>query len=142
MNYLDSSVIVAALLAGQSFHEESLHLVLTQPGAVSVHGLLETFATLTGGKLGFRIDADVVARLLDETIRPRVTVIDLCENEVRSSFAEAKSRGVRGGAIYDFIHLVAARQAGADRIYTLNLSDFVAVRRPGDPEIGVPPSPF
>jgi hypothetical protein len=42
---------------------------------------------------------------------------------------------VRGGGIYDYLHLVAARKAKAARIYTLNLSNFRAIYRPGDPEI-------
>jgi len=37
--------------------------------------------------------------------------------------------------IYDHLHLVAARNAGAARLYTLNESDFQALRRSGDPEI-------
>ncbi|MCX6880214.1 MAG: hypothetical protein NTW21_41385 [Verrucomicrobia bacterium] len=51
------------------------------------------------------------------------------------SYAEAPDRGVRGGAIYDYLHLVAARKGGATRLYTLNVTDFQAFQRPGDPEI-------
>jgi hypothetical protein len=42
---------------------------------------------------------------------------------------------LRSGAIYDYLHLVAARKAGAARLYTLNVSDFRSFHRPGDPEI-------
>jgi len=49
-----------------------------------------------------------------------------------------KTRGVRGGAIYDYLHLVAARKSGAKKFYTLNLSDFLSFHRPGDPEILAP----
>jgi len=50
----------------------------------------------------------------------------------------AQNRGVRGGGIYDYLHLAAARKAKAGRIYTLNLSNFRALYRPGDPEIAHP----
>ena len=48
---------------------------------------------------------------------------------------ESQSRGVRGGAIHDYLHLVAARKVGAQRFYTLNVSDFQSFHRQGDPEI-------
>jgi hypothetical protein len=48
---------------------------------------------------------------------------------------EAESRGVRGGAIFDYLHLVAARKAKVQKLYTLNVSNFVAFHRAGDPEI-------
>jgi len=48
MDDLDRSVLVGALLSGQASHEESLNLLSGGEGAVSPHGLLETFATLTG----------------------------------------------------------------------------------------------
>jgi hypothetical protein len=47
----------------------------------------------------------------------------------------AESRGARGGALFDFLHLVAARQARATRLYTLNISNFLSFHRNGDPEI-------
>ena len=50
----------------------------------------------------------------------------------------AQHRGVRGGAIYDWLHLAAARKAGAEVFYTLNLRDFQALARPGDPLIRIP----
>lgn len=52
-----------------------------------------------------------------------------------AAMREAESRGVRGGAIFDYLHLAAARHAGAQRFYTLNVSNFRAFYREGDPEI-------
>jgi hypothetical protein len=37
------------------------------------------------------------------------------------------AHGAAGGGVYDFIHGMAARQAGVDRIYTLNRRHFVAL---------------
>jgi len=67
-----------------------------------------------------------------------VVGIFLSETELLDAYAESESRGVRGGAIYDFLHLVAARKAGADRMETLNTTDFQAFWRPGDPSIAHP----
>jgi predicted nucleic acid-binding protein len=45
---------------------------------------------------------------------------------------------VRGAAIYDWLHLAAARKAGADVFVTLDLRDFQSLARPGDPRIELP----
>ncbi len=90
---------------------------------------------MTGGKLGFRVDADVAAELLAKTVLPKVDVIELSTQEVMAAFKEARKHGVRGGAVYDYIHLIAARMVNATKLYTLNLSDFQALRQSGDPEV-------
>lgn len=87
------------------------------------HALTETFSTLTGGALGMRLPATTAAAILRDNLAPRMEIIHLTR------------RGIRGGAIYDYLHLAAARKAGAARLYTLNLSDFLAFHRSGDPEI-------
>lgn len=138
--YLDSSIVVASLLAGQNYHSESLKLLETGNASISQHGLLETFATLTGGKLGFRVPAEVVTELITTTVLPKTETIQLTTDEVVAAFVEAKKHGVRGGAVYDYIHLIAARKANATKLYTLNLSDFVALCRKGDPEVLAPGS--
>jgi predicted nucleic acid-binding protein len=132
---LDSSVIVAALDTLQPFHRECLDL-LRQPGLhARAHALAESFSTLTGGRLSVRMSADNVVRALKQTILPRVTILHLTAEEYLSAMGEAQSRGIRGGAIYDYLHLVAARKSGAERLYTLNVSDFRSFHRAGDPEI-------
>ena len=51
---------------------------------------------------------------------------------------ECEARGVRGGAVYDWLHLAAARKAGAEVLYTLDTRDFQALAQPGDPVIAAP----
>jgi hypothetical protein len=114
--------------------------VLTGADAVvvHVHALNETFATLTGGSLGFRVDADLAARLIREQIITRATMIVLDAEEVTEALAKARAHGVRGGAVYDYMHLFAARKGKSDALYTLNLADFQHLQREGDPEIRRP----
>ena len=52
-----------------------------------------------------------------------------------SAFDEAEFRGVRGGAVFDYLHLVTAPRHRAQRIYTLNSSHFQSFWRDGDPTI-------
>jgi predicted nucleic acid-binding protein len=132
---LDSSVIVSALCAGDPDHDACRKVLLSGRHSVLAHAFTETFSTLTGGRLGFRIPASDAAMLLRQQIAPKLRDVPLDEASLLAAFEEAEARGVRGGAIYDYLHLVAARKAGAKRFYTLNLGDFLSFHRPGDPEI-------
>ncbi|MCA1962677.1 MAG: hypothetical protein LDL31_01885, partial [Prosthecobacter sp.] len=66
---------------------------------------------------------------------PLLSVTALTPTEMLRAMRDAQSRGVRGGGIFDYLHLVAARKAKAARLFTLNLSNFQAIYRPGDPAI-------
>jgi len=132
---LDSSVIVSALCAGDPDHDACRKVLLSGRHSVLTHAFTETFSTLTGGRLGFRVPASDAASLLRQQIAPQLRNVHLDADDLLAAFEQAEARGVRGGAIYDYLHLVAARNAGAKRFYTLNLSDFLSFHRPGDPEI-------
>jgi predicted nucleic acid-binding protein len=135
---LDSSVLVAALASDELKHPECLALLLKGGNCIYSHALLETFSTLTGGKLGVRVTADFAVRMLAETVLPRVSVIELSSAEIIAALAVAQSRGVRGGCVYDYMHLVAAMKAGVSMIHTLNMDDFLHLRRDNDPEVQLP----
>jgi predicted nucleic acid-binding protein len=131
----DSSILVAALDATSEFHAECAALLDTGDGVIHVHALAESFATLTGGRLAFRLPPDEAHMLLSEDVLPFVKTVVLAGEEVMATTAGAKQRGIRGGAIHDFLHLAAARKIAAARIYTLNFSHFIAFFRAGDPVI-------
>ncbi len=135
---LDSSVLVAALASDEPRHAECLALLLKGGNCIYSHALLETFSTLTGGKLGVRVTADFAVRMLSETILPRVAVIELSSADIIAALAIAQSRGVRGGGVYDYMHLVAAIKANVSVIHTLNTDDFLHLRRGDDPEVQMP----
>ena len=125
-------------MRGSHFFYEVLRRLPSGSGVIHAHALLETFSTLTGGRLGIRVDADLAARLLRESIRPRVKIILLTEEELFDCLDHARKHGVRGGAVYDYMHLVAARKAAVETILTLNLSDFTHLVREGDPPVRLP----
>ncbi len=127
----DSSVLIGALLATERHHAECAALL-------AVHALNETFAILTGGALGFRVDADLAARLIRERIIARSSTIVLDSADICDALSQARACGVRGGAVYDYMHLVPARKWRADVHYTLNLPDFLSFHRKGDLEIRRP----
>lgn len=109
--FLDSSVLVEALAPDETKHSDCLALLLQGCRCIYSHALLETFSTLTGGKLGVRVTPDLAAQMLSETILPRVTVVELSTAEIVDALRVAQSRGVRGGCVYDYMHLLAAKKA-------------------------------
>jgi hypothetical protein len=95
----------------------------------------EAALLLTGGRESFRVPASVAANVLEEDYLPCLRFTALTPVEMLRAMSEAESRGVRGGAIFDYLHLVAARKAKATRLYTLNESNFRSFHRAGDPAI-------
>ena len=138
-NLIDSSVLIAAMIGSEEHHQRCLDLILkaakSAPLNIYQHGIAETFSTLTGGKKSFQLQASFVADVLENDFIPKLNVVPLPISEMLRAMREAQGRGVRGGGIYDYLHLVAARKAKARRMYTLNLSNFRAWHRAGDPEI-------
>ena len=135
---LDSSVLVSALCAEDDHHTACRNILLSGKNSVFTHTYTETFSTLTGGRLGFRVPASDTAQILREQIAPKLEVTHLGADDLFQAYDEAEVRGIRGGAIHDYLHLFSARKSGAKRFYTLNLTDFLAFHRPGDPEIVTP----
>jgi predicted nucleic acid-binding protein len=138
MNALDSSILVAALVESARHHAECRALLTAGPFALRAHGFVETFNTLTSGKIKPRPSAADVAKALRSSIRPRATLVHLSEDQLFQAFDQSEPRGVRGGTIFDYLHLVAARHRRADCFYTLNTSHFQSFWREGDPAIAHP----
>jgi len=134
-DFIDTSVLVAAVVATEPFHDECDALLNRKMTGMFAHGLAETFSTLTGGNRTFRMPATLATSIIEEDYLPDLTITSLTPTEMLRAMRDAESRGVRGGGIFDYMHLVAARKAKAARFYTLNISNFRAFHRAGDPEI-------
>jgi predicted nucleic acid-binding protein len=136
---LDSSVLVAALVEDEPNHRVCLPLLAGKGAAAWSHALSETYSTLTGGRLGLRVSPAVATQLIEQSLVPRLRMVELAAAEILKAMRRTDAAGVRGGAFYDFLHLAAARTAGADTLYSLNARHFIAVANsPGDPEIRHP----
>ena len=132
---IDTSVLVAAMVGTEAFHGECRALVVTRKMGMYAHGIAETFSTLTGGRGAFRLSAETAAEFLNEHFVPVLEVVTLTPAEMLKAMRESQPRGVRGGAIFDYLHLVAARKARAKRLYTLNVANFRSFHRSGDPDV-------
>ncbi len=135
---LDTSVLIASLDEDEPQHEASHRRLIVATCHVYLHALAEAFSILTGGRRERRVDPSIAARLLQEAVLPHVHVVSLTPKDLSAAFAQCQSRGVRGGSVYDFLHLWAARKAGTETLVTLDLRHFQAIARTGDPRIEAP----
>lgn len=131
---MDTTVLLAAIVEEEEHHQECAYLFDSGKMLLYSHGLLEAFSTLTGGRR-FRIPAVMANTILTEDYAPCLDIVALSPGEILLALNETEPRGVRGGAVFDYLHLVAARKAKVEKLYTLNISHFRAFHRPGDPEI-------
>ncbi|MEI6675696.1 MAG: PIN domain-containing protein [Verrucomicrobiota bacterium] len=135
---IDTSVLVAAIILSETYHKPCASLLDRGGVGLYAHALSETFSTLTGGRLAFRMPAHELVALIEEDYLPSLSIVTLTPAEMLRGMRECEARGVRGAAIFDFQHLAAARKAKATCFYTLNVAHFRAFHRPGDPEITHP----
>ncbi len=126
--FLDSSVLIAAAREDEPLHEGSVRLFASGKlqNAIYLHALAECFSTLTGGAASaHRVPAAQAAEFL-KRVAERCEIVALSARETLAAMAAAKECGVRSGAIYDLLHLAAARKVRAERIYTCDVRDFRA----------------
>jgi len=119
--YWDASALIDAL------HDLRIEQKALEPEQwTRTHALAETFATLTGGRLGFRYLPDDAAALIRELTRT-MNFVELDAAETLAALDVARSRGVRGGRVHDRLHARAAKKAGVEELLTDNLNDFAGL---------------
>ena len=93
-------------------------------GFTSTHTVAETFATLTGGRLGLQLSPHDAIEVLDANVIGRLRLVELTLRDYRRAMKDSQAVGARGGAIFDLLHLQSARREGATRILTINVRHF------------------
>jgi len=128
-DFFDSSVVIGVIVADCPEHADCLKAWnASEHKVIYSHALLETFCQLTGGRLGKAVSPDVAAESITRNFsRPEVLLLTLSPEEIMEHLGEARKQGVRGGAVYDYMHLCAARKGRAKRIFTLNKRHFLAI---------------
>jgi predicted nucleic acid-binding protein len=92
--FLDTSVILGSLDPDEPHHEACDRLVAEGGHQIQVHALAETFSILTGGRLGRRLGATVVTRLIEDSVLPYVQTVCPSGRDMMAALAEWKF-GVR-----------------------------------------------
>ncbi|MEX1115668.1 MAG: PIN domain-containing protein [Akkermansiaceae bacterium] len=138
----DTSTLVAALLQQHPHHAVAFPRLKavhdgTMHGHLTTHGLAELFATLTALPLKPRLLPTDVQLLIQRSVLSHFTLIPLGPQEYQDAMVLTVSKNLSSGAIYDALHLVGARVAGCQKLFTLNLRHFQALA-PGDPMVTPP----
>lgn len=124
MTFFDTGILVGALLSKHPEHAQCLAAFAAYEDAFTdAHALAETFATLTG----FYKVPTAVASELTLALRAQLQLEAFRVADYATAIAEAQSRGVMGGGIYDSLHATFARRKKVKRIVTRNPSHFVHV---------------
>ena len=123
--YFDSSALVAAMVDEEEHHAAALEaLAEASDGVTLTHALAETFATLTSGRAEIQLSPNDALRVIEVNVVQRLKVMDLSLSDYRHAMQTSQKAGARGGAIFDMLHLQAARRCRATRILTINLRHF------------------
>jgi predicted nucleic acid-binding protein len=128
--FFDTSVLVAAAVAHHPHHSAGLaayRQVMSgrHSGAVSAHGLAETFSTLTRLPLSPAIHPSEAYLFINETVLPHCEIVSLDAKDYLAMLESAARSALRGGVLYDALQLRCAEKASCDRIYTFNHAHFV-----------------
>ena len=127
---LDTSVIVAGLLAWHEAHRPALRALVAAAaprGArllVPAPALVEAYAVMTRLPAPHRLAPADALHLLVGSFRHRADVVPLAETETWQFLDETAGRGVAGGRTYDALILRCALKGGATRLLTLDRRDF------------------
>lgn len=125
--FFDSSVLIAAMIEDEPAHAScAAALEGADDGYACSHSLAECFSILTGGRSSVRLTPDQAAEVIRRDVIDRLTLVPLEPADYATVLDGAQGKGVRGGGIYDALLLQAARKCQAERILTLNLSNFRA----------------
>ena len=116
--YWDSSALIEAL-----GNPDLVKRLSTGRNVTRTHSLAEIFSTLTGGRMQWRVDADVAAEMISG-LRRDLELVDLDDKDVLAALRSAKSKGIRGARIHDYLHVVAAEKGGAKKFLTTDQFDF------------------
>jgi predicted nucleic acid-binding protein len=125
----DTSVLVAGMVESHPAHERAFPwLVRAYERQVELlvcsHSLAELYAVLTTLPVRPRIRPDTARRMIRDNVESVATIVELCADDYRETMDRLSELGLSGGVIYDALAARAARKANADRLLTLNESDF------------------
>src|ERR1700677_4365698 len=133
--FLDTSVLVAAVIKQHVAHERSFLLLerihnQKDEGIISVHSLAEMYAVLTKLPPPYRHAPEQALLSIEENVAKHFKTIGLTGSGYATLLRGAAAARICGGTIYDALLLATAANIGADVIYTLNLKHFQTIAPP------------
>lgn len=107
---VDTSVAVPLLVRSHQHHKEVVRWWDGQELALSGHALAETYSVLTRLPGDARLSPEDAARLLNARFAPALTLSGPPSREVHATLSRL---GIAGGAVYDGLVALAAKEHGA-----------------------------
>src|ERR1700688_1757161 len=120
--FFDTSVLVPVFYGDHVHHQASLALFIQfdkSTGCCAAHSLAEVFSTLTRMPGKHRISGEQ-AMLFIGSVRERLSIVALDEDEYADALEASAARGIIGGGIYDALLAHCAIKAQAATIYSWN----------------------
>ena len=114
MIVLDSSTVIPMLASWHRAHRSALG-ILTRNPRLPAHAAIETYSVLTRMAPPHRVPGSIVAAFLDRAFPPDLRTI-LSPETARDLPAISHRSGIHGGAIYDALIGLTAKEAGATLI--------------------------
>jgi len=108
---VDTSVAVAAALPWHEAHEAARHALPRAKTRLIANVAIETYSVLTRLPPPQRVTPTVALEYLTEAFA--FPVLGLPPNSYRQLLADAAAGGISGGAVYDAVVAMTAREAGA-----------------------------
>jgi len=102
--------------------------------------LAQTWATLTALPVEPRVAPALAERMVDR-VAEHLGVLELSHEDYRGAIRRCGDHGLRSGAVYDALHLVAGERWQADVVLTFNLHDFRRLAVEQGPRLAVPLDP-
>ena len=126
---LDTSVLVAAMVEAHPAHMRSLAQLQrikngADVGLVSAHTIAELYAILTTLPVKPRISSAIAYELIQRNVLELCEVASLSAEDYSAVTRHLSEEEITGGVTYDALILYTAIKEKADRIVTLNESDF------------------
>jgi predicted nucleic acid-binding protein len=127
---LDTSVIVAGLLAWHESHEAALRALVQAHAAegaslvVPAAAMIEAYSVMTRLPAPHRLAPDDAIELLSGSFEASSKLISLTAAETWGLLRELAENEIVGGRGYDALILACARKARATRLLTLDRRDF------------------
>ncbi len=105
---------------------------------VASHTIAELYGVLTTLPLRPRLTPDTALRLILTNVRKIAKIVPLSVSDYEATIERLAELGISGGAVYDALIARAARRSGAERLLTLNASDFERVWPEGKSLLSLP----
>jgi len=124
--FLDTSVLVPTFYGDHQHHDAIADVFLKfdkKQACCGVHSLAEVYSTLTRMAGKHRISGEQ-AMLFLSTMRERLTIVTLDDDEYFTAIGAAAAADVVGGTIYDAILAHCAIKVRAEAIYTWNVKHY------------------